>query len=377
MTARNEIGTAATVTNGDYLDGVRLTDANLTAALNEAKADIAATAGETPDVSALLNARTQAEAELNTDIGKDGTNTEILKDLRSSIVAYANEGGDLTAEVATGKAVSALLADINTAIDTDETNGNTNAADALVGDFYNNTNTDAAEYSFGTATEEEEAISDAITVVTERDELIEGVAAAELALEGEALGDDLTDIEALIDQREADQVAVSEAQQTLTEAQQYFSELSALVNTYESAGDDVTDAQDALEELGVENLVELGATSTAGAAGEADLYLFSAENTENLSLLNFESNDQLFFGEGFARVDLASDADLSTERLGDSSALEVFFQQDGTNAIVTVETETFGGNAQNLDDATQITLTGVNIDDLQFENGYVTVVEAA
>jgi hypothetical protein len=139
----------------------------------------------------------------------------------------------------------------------------------------------------------------------------------------------------------------------------------------------VTDAQDALEELGVENLVELGATSTAGTAGEADLYLFSAETTEDISLLNFENDDQLFLGEGFARVDLETDVDLSTDREGDSSALEVFFQQDGTNAVITVETQAFGGNAENLDDATQITLTGVNIDDLQFENGYVSVVEAA
>lgn len=379
VTARNEIGDASTVTNGDYLNGVRLTDANLTAALNEVKADIAATAGKTPDVSALLNARTQAEAELNTDIGKDGTNTEILRDLRSAIVAYAEAGGDLAADVKGGSAdpVSGLLTAINTALQTDETNGNTNAADALVGGFYNNTNSGAAEYTFTTTTAEEKAISDAITVVTERDELIEGVAGAQTALEGETLGAALAEVEALIAQREAAQAAVVEAQETLTEAQAYFAELSALVNAYEAAGDDVTAAQDALEALGVENLVELGAASTAGTAGEADLYLFSAENTGNISLLNFESDDQLFLGEGFARVDLETDADLLTERLGSSSELEVFFQQDGTNAIISVETQAFGGNATNPGDVTQITLTGVNIEDLQFENGYVSVVEAA
>ena len=379
--ARNDIGVAGTVTTGDYLEGDRLTDANLAAALNEVKADIAATAGKTPDVSALLNARTQAEANLDTDIGKDGTNTETLVDLRSAIVAYAQAGGALTASVAAGATsattVSDLLTSINVALDTDETNENTAAADALVADFYNETNTDTAEYAFTSANAEEKAIADAITVVTERDALVEAVTAAEGTLTAQPIGADLVQIEGLIDTREGLIQNVTEAEEGVAEAEQYFSELSALVEAYETAGDDVTDAQDALEELGVENLVELGATSTAGTAGEADLYLFSAENTENLSLLNFESNDQLFFGEGFARVDLATDADLSTERLGDSSALEVFFQQDGTNAIVTVETEAFGGNAQNLDDATQITLTGVNIDDLQFENGYVTVVEAA
>lgn len=377
VTERNKIGDGSTASNGDYLDGERLTDANLTAALNEVKADIAATAGESTDVSALLNARTQAQANLDTDIGKDGTNTEVLQDLRSAIVAYAEAGGNLSADVKGGSTdpVSGLLASINTALENDETNGNTNAADGLVGNFYN-TNTDAAEYTFGTATAEEKAVSDAITVITERDELVEAVTTAEDNLTGSsapALGQDLGAIETLIEAREEDKADITEAQSELSEAQAYFSELTDLVDSYETAGKDVTDAQQALEDLGVENLVELDTTSNAGAAGEADLYLFNSEDTGDISLLNFEADDQLFVGEGFTRTDLAADADLASENLGDAGAMEVFFQQDGTNTVVSIEGEAFGGSATNTDDLTQITLTGVNAEDVSFQDGYIAI----
>jgi hypothetical protein len=204
----------------------------LAAALNEVKADIAATAGKTPDVSALLNARTQAEANLDTDIGKDGTNTETLVDLRSAIVAYAQAGGALTASVAAGATtatVSELLTSINNALDTDEANENTNAADALVGDFYNNTNADAVEYSFTSANAEEKAIADAITVVAERDELAEAVTAAETTLTAQNIGEDLVQIEGLIDTREGLIENVTDAEEGVADAEQYFSELSALV----------------------------------------------------------------------------------------------------------------------------------------------------
>lgn len=364
-TARNLIEADPATVTGDYLDGVRQTDANLQVALNEVRADIQADDVARP----LLNTRTEAQAALNNDIGVEGSNRQILTDLRTAITAYANAGGDLAAVLNGTTSVAELLAEINTALAVENDDGV--AVNTLVGTF------EAANYELAGTTAEVTAINEAIVVVEERDALVEALATAQTNLEGNALGADLVAVEALIATRDGLKEAVTAAESDLAEAQQYFDQLSELVATFEAAGETTEAAREALEALGVENLVELGVTSTSGTAEEADLYLFSAEETGDLSLLNFEAADLLFIGEGYSRVDLGSDADIAAERLGSSAELEVFFQQDGINAVIYIETEAFGGNAIGEADLTKITLTGVSIDDLQFENGYVSIVEAA
>ncbi len=366
---RNEVGTSATVTNGDYLDGDRLTDANLTAALNEIRGDIAATAGTATDVSALLNARTEAQSELAGDVAAEGTNRQIATELRAAIVAFAEAGGDLSAElVAGGDKVSDLLADVNAALAVQEDDA-VGGVDELIGTIDTAAYTDLAPGPNGTGT----AVNSAITVIEERDALEDAVVQAQASLTATSLGRDLADVEALIEARNEAIDLVAEEQEDLAASQQYFEELTALVEAYTSAGESVEDAAEALEALGVDNLVELAAASTAGTAGEGDLYLFSAENTGNVSLLNFEADDQLFIGEGFARVDLAATDALATQRLGDASVLEVFFQQVGANTVINIEGQAFAGNQLSTVDITSITLTGVSVEDVSFENGYVTV----
>lgn len=78
-------------------------------------------------------------------------------------------------------------------------------------------------------------------------------------------------------------------------------------------------------------------------------------------------------GDSFTRVDLAADADF-TEEQGDVSTMEVFFQQNGDNAVLTFEDKAFAGNGSSAsEDLTEVTLTGVNVDDLSLDNGYVSV----
>ncbi len=378
VTARNVIEVDAATVTGTYLDGVRQTDANLTTALNAVRADIAATAGTGTDVSALLNDRTAAVAALNSHIGTNGSNTQLLTNLRTAITNYlnSNEGdADLALNV-TPDTVGDLLALINVALATDAGNDNTVQADTLVDSF---TALGVSVYEVtAPATALETAIQNAIDAVDARDGLEEDVVDAEAALGGETLGADLLAIEQLIEDREGLVSDLAEAQADLSEAQAYFAELAAAVAAHDTAAEVTAAATDALEALGIENLVELGDVSTAGTAGAADLYLFSATNTDTndtdaIALLNFEANDVLFVGTGFTRVDLAADADLENQRLGDASALEVFFQQDGTNAIITIETQAFGGSAENLADVTTITLTGVNVADLVYADGFISV----
>lgn len=137
---------------------------------------------------------------------------------------------------------------------------------------------------------------------------------------------------------------------------------------------DVEDAADAIEELGYE-LAEVTAGASAGTDAD-DLFVYG-ETELDVSGFGLEGNDLLFIGEGFSEVRVDAGDDAVSDRLGSSSELEVFFQQDGNNALIYVEEEAFGGNATNPNDLTKITLAGVNIEDLQFENGYVSVVEVA
>lgn len=369
--ARNVVESDPTGITGDYLNGVRQTDANLRAALSEVRADIAATAGATSpatDFSALLNLRSTAEAQLATDVNTDGNNAAVLAEVRDAIVAFAAAGGDVTASAGTSGSVAELLAEIGAALTADD---NGVAVDTLIATF-DGVKVDVSAVT--TPTAEAATLASAVTTAEQRATLEKSVETAEANLVAAGgLGADLVAIENMIEARDELIQDVTDAEAELTESQQYFAELTELMEAYVAAGKDIDNAREALNKIGVENIVELGVQSTAGTASEGDLYLFIQDETKTISLLNFEADDRLFIGEGFARVDLAADASLSTERLGDSSALEVFFQQVGANTVVSVEGESFGGNALNLTDMTTITLTGVSVENVTFENGYVTV----
>ncbi|HAA46070.1 MAG: outer membrane adhesin-like protein [Halomonas sp. 54_146] len=114
----------------------------------------------------------------------------------------------------------------------------------------------------------------------------------------------------------------------------------------------------------------VGGTATA----ENDLFVFSTD-ADGASVAQFGAagEDKIYIGDSFTRVDLASDAVFSKEQ-GDASTLEVFFQQDGNNAVLTFEDKAFAGSGSSTtEDLTEITLTGVNIEDLSINNGFITV----
>ena len=83
--------------------------------------------------------------------------------------------------------------------------------------------------------------------------------------------------------------------------------------------------------------------------------------------------DQIYVGDSFTAVQLDSDDTLSSDDLGDVNTLEVFFQQGDNGAVLSFENKAFAGSAENGFDGTEITLTGVNAEDLQLENGYISI----
>lgn len=169
-------------------------------------------------------------------------------------------------------------------------------------------------------------------------------------------------------------------QAELNEAISDYQAIATVAADLAALQSDVEDAADAIEELGYElaEVTDGAAAGTTAAAGtDADDLFVYAEAELDISGFGLEGNDLLFIGEGFSEVRVDAGDDAVSDRLGSSSELEVFFQQDGNNALIYVEEEAFGGNATNDNDLVKITLAGVNIEDLQFENGYVSVVEVA
>lgn len=187
----------------------------------------------------------------------------------------------------------------------------------------------------------------------------------------------------------ADQGAGAVAQKAalsddVAEAQADLEAFSTLVAEFENArtlNDGLSDADDAIEDAdaAITDSVEdggMGITLREGAedfTGEDEVYLFSAEDSadEMLSGFGTTGEDKIYFGEGFSFVEIAGD-DTISDNVGDAAAQEIFWDQQGDDLVLYVENETFGGNSAGTADVTTVTLTGVNAEGVNFENGFLS-----
>ncbi|XKH59391.1 hypothetical protein LG290_11960 [Halomonas sediminis] len=319
---------------------------------------------------------TATQNALDSDISAKGDNEAILRDVRDAILAYSADGNSLTDTLADGTTeLGTLLETITAAVTTEDAEARETEVDGIVEtfalDLYDTTD-DTLE-----PTALEKAIQDSLDAVTNRDELEDTVEDAIATFDATVSGEVLNIVKALQDGRDALEQAIVDAQSDLSDAEIYAADMQAAVDAYEADAGRIDELRTQLEEeFGIENLVDLEAASEAGTAGEGDLYLYS-ENSVNVEMSNFEAEDILFLGTDFSRVDLGEDDVLADARLGETGTLEVFFQQDGDNAKLFVEQFEGAGSALNNGEITEVTLTGVNVADLQFENGQVSIIEAA
>jgi len=135
----------------------------------------------------------------------------------------------------------------------------------------------------------------------------------------------------------------------------------------QAAADELEGLQDAVDEAVADFTAEdYAAPITLGASnfGTTDSDIFVA-GTVNSTVTNFgrSGDDVLFVGSGYT----LNEGALST---GDDAVLEVFFRQSGNNAVITIESKAYGSDSG---DVHTVTLTGVNVDDLTFENGIITL----
>jgi len=166
------------------------------------------------------------------------------------------------------------------------------------------------------------------------------VAAADEAINGDE------GIQAKID-------ALAEAVEYLQAAKALETELAALVEARDAALADF-EANDYLEPV-------MLSTNKFGTTG-SDIFVFDGEAV-SVSSFGRSGDDVLFVGSGYT----LNEGKLSA---GNDAALEVFFNQKGNNAEIIIETKAYGSDSG---DTKVITLTGVNVEDLTFENGIITL----
>jgi len=151
--------------------------------------------------------------------------------------------------------------------------------------------------------------------------------------------------------------ALSEAVTDLQEAQADVAQLETLNESIDTAEQWFTDNDYLVPET-------LAAGTNLATAG-SDIFLVGEADSSTISNFGLLGEDSLFIGNDFT----LNTGDIATD--GDNSVLEVFLTQVNSNTVVTLETEVFGSNS--TDSEQTITLTGVAVEDVSFDEGMITV----
>ena len=357
-----------------------LTDARVAATDASLKADV--TAAQT-----AVNADTTAKAlfatvTTTTAAVAASTDVAVLTSVQEALAAFVKAGGVTTTSLSGTETVASLLDDVNAVlalkvgagVTADDIAQQQKAlVDSFLGDGAGAVGSNATPLyvlSATTPATEATALKAAITAVETRDTAYKAALDAETAFTNNALGDDLRDAQALVTGRDTLIKTSTDATAAVTKEQADLVKVTAAFDAHTTAEANVTAAADAIADLGYNT----DGTLTAGND------LFVAPLTSGATLTpgaGFAAGDELFIGTQYVSGGFTSTTtDLAAlYAKGSASALEVFFQQDGANTIVHVETKAFASTATdaatNGTDFATITLTGVTASSLTFENGFV------
>lgn len=150
--------------------------------------------------------------------------------------------------------------------------------------------------------------------------------------------------------------ALADAVEYLEAAKALETELASLVETRDAVLADFE-----AEEYLVPVMLDTNKFGTTGS----DIFVFDGE-AASISAFGRSGDDVLFVGSGFTLNTGDTDD-------GNDAVLEVFFNQKGNNAEIIIETAAYGSDLAEGAGVKVITLTGVNVDDLTFENGIITL----
>jgi hypothetical protein len=305
----------ATLKSGVTIAGA----ADLVASINaQATASAAVDKAHTTTVAAQAEVNHLDIDKVTVDATTSKTEAALLSDVTAAINTYATAHSDQLDKVATGSTASE--AQITTALKVMETNSTTDftSFDALVGNYHRvaASNPLVAEQTLETG-----AVKTANTAITDLAKLVAKMDVA------------------------AHNVEV----------------LSGLEAT-------LTAAQDLLDAKGF-HLADL-ATATVGTSA-SDIFTIASLNTGdtvNVDLFNLLGTDSVFIGSGYKLVQGSID-----DVKGDNAALEVFISTNATgDAVLEIETSTFGSSVTNAPEVITITLAGVDATTLHLNNGIIS-----
>lgn len=361
--------------------------ANVTTALNAVNADATA--------KGLYTAVTNANAAFAAT-----TDVAVLTSLKGALSAYVTAGGATSTVLAASVTVGTLLDTVNGVLALKvgdvQTQGDSSATPPIVEVLYTAETIAAAQKalveSFLTApantnkafelkpavsdspTASETAVINAITAVETRDKAYATKLEAENVFTAHSLGQALRAEETKVTQRDALIKNSTDTNAAVTKETADLAKVQAAFDAHATSQADVTAAQKVITDLGY----VAGNLNTGVVTADKDLFVANTTNglAANVIQAGFATGDELFIGTQYkfggattATTDLAA-----LNAAGSSTALEVFFQQVGTNTVVHIETKAFANaSADPSVDTATITLTGVTASTLTFENGFVHV----
>jgi len=149
----------------------------------------------------------------------------------------------------------------------------------------------------------------------------------------------------------------------LAEAVANLNEAKAMVTELKGLNADLKVAQD--DFVTAKYLAPTMIDGTKFGTVGSDIFVFD-DVAASITGFGRAGNDVLYVGAGYS---------LSEGKVadGDNAVLEVFFNQKGNNAEIIIETEAYGSDLPAGGGVKVITLTGVNIADLTFEDGIITL----
>ena len=105
---------------------------------------------------------------------------------------------------------------------------------------------------------------------------------------------------------------------------------------------------------------------------ENDVFVFDIEGGD-ISFTRFgdKGQDKIFFGDKYTFTALEDGKNI-TDKVGDASVLEMFWEETAAGLNLYLENESFAGNVTGSGDIVTVTLTGVSIENVTFEDGYLT-----
>lgn len=349
-----------------------ISDAALAKAVVDAQDKVDAKA-EVKELQAKANATKAAVAA--------GSDEAVLTALKAALAAYVDAGGKASDAVGVGgPTVGVIIDSVNAALAAEDvkTTPADERADALAAAVSANKDLEATPIAPATELNAaQKALNLGLKGVTDRQKAKEDAVAAETAFAGVAPagtdeGRDLRAAEADVAAREVFKKAAADAAQDLADAQADLAAVEAGYDAQVAAAEAVAAAKAVIEGLGF----ELN-TSGAGAAAKNDLFVATLDGSDTVAIGSFAAGDQLFIGTQYQNGGAEADAAKAGALLagGDSGALEVFLIDVGGNATVVIEDKAFANAGEKVltdgADVTTITLTGVAVTDLAFENGFV------